>query len=74
MTNKELAAQCLIEAAELLDESAGRNGADSRISATEKLNEIKRIPYEPYRNEALKYELYDLEKQARTGKTSKTGW
>lgn len=26
ITNKKLAAQCLIEAAELLNESAGRNG------------------------------------------------
>ena len=32
MTNKELAAQCLIEAAELLGESAGRNGVASRMN------------------------------------------
>ena len=40
-TNKELAAQCLIEAAELLRESAGRNGVGDRYRE-EKLKNINK--------------------------------
>ena len=44
MTNNELAAQCLIEAAELLSESSGANGVHRRYMALKKLesNEKRR--------------------------------
>ena len=54
MTNKELAAQCLIEAAELLEESAGRNGQtirywEERAKILKKQNEKDKKKREMYK-------------------------
>ena len=75
MTNKELAAQCLIEAAELLEESAGRNGATDREYATKRLNRLKNGEPDEYArfhdqlHGGREQRIKDLEKEVRTGKT-----
>ena len=77
MTNKELSAQCLIEAAELLGESAGRNGIMDKYLATRELNKLKNGEgnddvsdwYHGGREQRIK----DLEKQDRTGKRYRHG-
>ena len=79
MTNKELAAQCLIEAAELLGESAGRNGANDRLVSTAELNRLKNgktlehDEFVDWLRGGREQRLKDLEKQAKTGKDYRKG-
>ena len=79
MTNKELAAQCLIEAAELLDESAGRNGSAFRMTATVGSNRLKNGetyeegPWDDWYHGGREQRIKDLEKKARTGKDYRGG-